>query len=357
MWSKNFQKFCLYNLIFFLLKSKRTQVYCSNSDRRVWRRHCFRRDDDQSGHVPTEIQMSAGTTSTDLILWPCSPSWLTPCVPDTWRGAVGPSLFHLFGWRQLRSGAETRRRSTNPGRKKPSRLRINLAAHQLTFARLSDSPRSQPVWAVTFLHPPRSPYWRRRDEPVPQPWGADFGLWRPCRAAIGDEGPSCPPGQTSRARPPPPALLRHSSTRTPRTLRADEVFMYTSTQQATTRTRVKVKMKEWKSPKQILLKYIIFTVLLIFKVIFWQLIYLDIEQMYSDTFDRYTHPQPPIQTPGCLYCRLCCRPTHCRCSDLPDPQMPQHISVKGSGLFNPEHNINTAIINDYLIQNSQPSEP
>lgn len=55
--------------------------------------------------------------------------------------------------------------------------------------------------------------------PELQPWQAGFGLWRPCRAALQDEGPWCPPGPTSLAQP--PAQLRRSSPPTPHTLRTD----------------------------------------------------------------------------------------------------------------------------------------
>jgi len=39
---------------------------------------------------------------------------LTPCVPDMWHDARGPSLSHPSGWRRQRSAAGTRRQSTNP---------------------------------------------------------------------------------------------------------------------------------------------------------------------------------------------------------------------------------------------------
>lgn len=54
--------------------------------------------------------------------------WLTPCVPDMWHDATGPSLSRLFGWRQQRSGAGTRRRSRNPAVLKKKKKKAKKAA-------------------------------------------------------------------------------------------------------------------------------------------------------------------------------------------------------------------------------------
>lgn len=84
-------------------------------------------------------------------------------------------------------------------------------------AQSTDSPRSQPVWAASSLHPHRWPNWHPPREPVLQPWWAGCGLSRLCRAELQDEGPWYPPGPTSPAQP--PAQLHHSSPPTPHTLR------------------------------------------------------------------------------------------------------------------------------------------
>lgn len=55
-----------------------------------------------------------------------SGSWLTPCVPDAWRDAMGLAPSRLFGWRRRHSGAATRRRPVNPKMKISIMQRVKL---------------------------------------------------------------------------------------------------------------------------------------------------------------------------------------------------------------------------------------
>lgn len=122
------------------------------------------------------------------------------------------SLVTLIYKRTFKIEAETT--TNSPKNKSESHRNIRV-----WWRFLSDSPRSRPVWAASFLRPHRSPNWHPPRGPALQPWRAGCGPSRPCRAALRDEGPWCPPGLTSPARP--PAQLRHSSPPTPRALRID----------------------------------------------------------------------------------------------------------------------------------------
>lgn len=162
---------------------------------------------------------------------------------------------------------------------------VSVSAHS------ADSPRSRPVWGASFLRLRRWPNWHLPRGLVLQPWQAGCGLSRPCRAALRDEGPFCPPGPMSPDRL--PAQLHRSSPPTPRTLRTacrdgelescDINFPLCCTQ-------------------------------------------------YSS--DRLTYPlwrYPPLnQTPGCPCFHLCCLLTRCHCLGLPDRERPEqgHISYR-----------------------------